>query len=147
MEEYYKYIPVALYVLYLLFGRGKKSKEKGKPAQRRPQQREEKRGSGRTLEDILRKLEEEAESQFETVAKPVRKKERINPESKSRINIVDHQNDNVADYSHHADTGRTMAQIRAEMDRASGKDKETVGMEVDLRQAVIYDAILNRPYD
>ncbi len=64
----------------------------------------------------------------------------------NKIKIEDHQYDFRPEYEHHADTGKDIKQIRQEMsDNKLSKSKEVKGSGIDLKQAIIYDAILNRP--
>ena len=138
MEEYFKFIPVALWVLYKIFG-GSKSKEQ-KPKQRTQRQSRPKSNPATpSIEDILRELSGGTKKKEPSVKMAA-------PETQSKkIEIVDHQYDFRPEYEHHADTGPNLDQIKKEIKREKHIAEKTEPVEIDLRKAVIYDAILNRP--
>ncbi len=144
MEDLLKFLPIAAYLLYRIFAPSKKKQQKPK---QRPVQRKKPNPQSPSLEEILRELSGEPAPQpkqeYKTpVAKPVKKKKK-----RKKILIEDHQYDKRVEYDHNADTGMNMAEIRAEIQEEKGIATQPKEIEVDIEQAIIYDAILNRPYD
>jgi hypothetical protein len=133
-------------MVYFLFGRGKKKKES--PKTTGPATAEKPRA--KNLQDILRELGEEIQEQTE-MREAGYKPEVQAIEERSNSPLMKEQS--VEDYkdvvNHNAETGKTMEFIRDEMEKGAYHPMEDMAdvLEVDLRQAVIYDAILNRPYD
>lgn len=149
MEDLIKFLPIALYIAYRLFGGGKKKEQKPnsrpKPAKRKPTQK-----STPSLEDILRELSgEKAPQQKEAVPEPV-VETLAQQRKRERIKIEDHQYDFRPEYEHHADVDLDLSEVREQISRAQGLKVESAGeltesIEFDLRQAIIAQTILNRP--
>ncbi len=141
-SQYYKFIPLILYIVYKIFGGGKKKEQKPKPRPVLQKKTEPKRPS--PIEELLRELSGEPEAKLKPVVETVPQKSKRAKSNK--IKIEDHQYDFRPEYEHHADTGKDIKQIRQEMsDNKLSKSKEVKGSGIDLKQAIIYDAILNRP--
>jgi hypothetical protein len=140
MDELLKFLPIILYVLYRLFGGSKKKQPEPKPQRQKQERPKRPNTSTPSIEDILRELSGETSKKEEPkrISKPKR-------ERKS-IEIVDHSKDVRVDYNHDADTGPNLKEIRKELDEEKGLRDADDKIEFDLRQAVINDAILNRPY-
>lgn len=137
MDDLIKFLPIVLYLIYRAFSAGKGKEEKVKP---RPIQQKKPTKQPSSIEDILRELREEIVP--EEKPKPVVAKKK----APSKIEIQDHQYDFRPEYEHHAKKSKSLAVIRTEI--AEDQNNEPVLLDadsVDLRQAVIYDAILNRP--
>ena len=147
MDDIFKFLPFALYVVYLLFRKGKKSEEnpnrRTRPERRAPRPRSKPVTS---LEDILRRIEEEAEEYVRPEPEPAPVQPKVEKQPEVVVEVAPssglHQ-----DMSHHVNTGKNMATLRAEMEAKQNLAVDIDVMEVDLKQAVLYDAILNRPYD
>ena len=137
MDELIKFLPIVLYLVYRAFSAGKGKEEKVKP---RPVQQKKQTKQPSSIEDILRELREEIVP--EEKPKPVVAKK----QAPSKITIEDHQYDFRPEYEHHGKKSKSLAVIRTEI----AEDQNNVPIlidadSIDLRQAVVYDAILNRP--
>ena len=107
MEDIFKFLPIALWLLYKAFGSGKKKKQK--PNQRPVEQKKQPKHSA-TLEDILKELSGDNTAKPEEPAVPQLtvkeyKQTKEYKREKKKIEIVDHQYDFMPEYEHHADTG------------------------------------------
>jgi hypothetical protein len=142
MEDFLKFIPIALYVLYKIFGERKKTEQSplntpSKPKRKSPSQ------NTTSLEDILRELSGEM--------KPEPKQVIQKTEAKSnKIEIVDHQFDTLPAYEHHARVAKNTTKERQQVNRIKSLDdeeyEEILDAEAfDLRQAIIAQTILVRP--
>lgn len=138
MDEFFELLPFIIGILYFVFGVGKKKKDS--PKRRSPRPKSEPTTS--SLEDILRELTGEAQ-QSKPAPEPV-------PEYVEEPEApVEHKSialEYKDQYVHDADTGRSMVEIREEMMEEKGLE-EGEKISFDLRQAIINDTILNRPYD
>jgi len=138
MEDFFKFIPIALWVLYKIFGGSKSNEQKAKPKQKkRPNTT-----STPSIEDILKELS--GDFTAEKKVKPVKAKKKKESKRK-KIEIDDHQHDFRPEYEHHADTGPSLESIKEEMKVVELGDEPNGSPEISLRDAIIYDAILNRP--
>lgn len=142
MEDLFKFIPIALWLLYKLVGSGK-SKEQKPKQRKKPASRPQTTKKTPSLEEILRELSGEQKPKPSPQPASVQQKARIN--EKKKIDFVDHQYDFRPEYEHHADTGEDLADIKEEIRREKFEEEEVVQQEIDIRQAIIYDTILNRP--
>lgn len=136
MDELIKFLPIVLYLVYRAFSAGKGKEEKPKP---RPVEQKKPARKPSTIEDILRELREETMD----VPKPqpvVQKKK-----APTKIKFEDHQYDFVPEYEHHAKESKPLSKIRLEIAEDQRALPEVDAEDFDLRQAVIYDAVLNRP--
>jgi hypothetical protein len=143
MDELLKFLPILLYVLYRLFSSGKKKQPTSKPQKRKQERPKRTSTSTPSIEDILRELSGEPKQKEEPKPVPKPKQKR----TRKPIEIVDHSKDLRVDYNHDADTGPSLQVLRSEMNKEKGLDNEKVEVDFDLRQAIINEAILNRPYD
>ena len=145
MDELLKFLPIVLYVLYRLFSGGKKKQPRPKPQKRKQDRPKRTTTSTPSLEDILRELSGEPAKKVEAQPEP-RPKPKLK-RTRRPIEIEDHSKEILVDYNHDADTGPDIKTIRQELDEERGiKKSESSDVEFDLRQAIINDAILNRPY-
>lgn len=138
MDELIKFLPIVLYLVYRAFSAGKGKEEKPKP---RPVQQKKPQKQPSSIEDILRELRQEVLQEEPEYAPVVTKKQKP-----AKIKIEDHQYDFVPEYEHHGKKGKSLSKIRLEI--AEDQNNVLVDFDTDninLRQAVIYDAILNRP--
>ena len=135
----FELIAFVIGILYFLFGSSKKKKERPKPHHRAPKRTE----STPSLEDILRELTGQ-----QTLTKPqveeqpvheLEKTQQAKPKPAEEVAYTD-------PLVHHARTGKPISAIRKEIRKEKGLEVETSTTEFDLRQAVINDAILRRPY-
>jgi hypothetical protein len=142
MDDFLKFLPIVLYLLYRAFAPSKKKEQKPKQRPMRPKNPPR---QSPNLEDILRELTGETkatepEPEFVEVPTPKSKSR-----SREKLEFEDHQYDFRPEYEHHADTGKDLKEIKQEIKEEKGISTP-VASEVDLRQAIIYDAILNKPY-
>lgn len=151
MEDLIKFIPIALYVAYKLFG-GSKKKEQKPNSRPKSTKRKTTQKSTPSLQDILRELSGEKVPQKEVQPKVEKEYESIVEQRKrERIKIEDHQYDFRPEYEHHADVDLNLAEVRAEISRSQGLKVETAednkreAVGFDLRQGIIAQTILNRP--
>ncbi len=138
MDDLIKFLPIVLYLVYRAFSAGKGKQEKVKP---RPVQQKKPARQPSSIEDILRELREEVLPEEPQYAPVVNKKQ-----EPTKIKIEDHQYDFVPEYEHHGKKGKPLSKIRLEI--AEDQNMLPVDFDtenIDLRKAVIYDAILNRP--
>ncbi|MGB0851212.1 MAG: hypothetical protein ACPGTP_08185 [Bacteroidia bacterium] len=142
MEDLFKFIPIALWLLYKLVGSGK-SKEQKPKQRKKPASRPQTTKKTPSLEEILRELSGEQKPKPSPKPAPVQRQSLA--DERKKIDIVDHQYDFRPEYEHHADTGEDIADIKEKIRREKFKEEEVVEAEIDIRQAVIYDTILNRP--
>lgn len=139
MEDFLKFIPIALWILYSIFGKSSKTK-KQKPKSRPVAAPKQKKTT--SIEDILRELSGEVKE----VAKPVvEKANKPKPNKRKKLNISEKEYDFRPEYEIHADTGPSVEAVKDEIDEIRGKRPVISKGNIDLRQAIIYDAILNRP--
>lgn len=137
MEDFFKYIPIALWVLYKIYGRSKSNEQKTKSKQKKGRN-----SSTPSLEDIFKELSGDLTK--EKPVKPVNRKKK-NPEPK-KINIQDQQDDFRLEYEHQADAGLISEHTKDQLEVVKMEEDEAEGKsQIDLREAIIYDAILNRP--
>lgn len=151
MEELIKFLPIALYVAYKLFGGGKKKKQKPNS---RPKATKRKSSETTTpsIEDILRELKGEKPVARE-VEQPIEEQPVYETLSQQRerkkLETKDHQYDFRPEYEHHADVKLDLEEVRTEIAKAQGiqriETKETQPIQFDLRQAIVAQTILNRP--
>lgn len=126
-------------ILYFIFrASGNKEKSAKKPGQR-PQQSSEGGGSTPSIEDILRELTGEAPR---TTQPPVEHK--MNKVKKVKPVVVE-QNEHEK-YRETVAARQTKRPIKIVEELPKVDLEQTESFEFDLRQAVINDAILNRPY-
>lgn len=138
MEDFFKFIPIVLWVLYKILGGSKAKQQKSKKTVKGQQ----KKRATPSIEDILRELAGETKEE----AKPVKQSYDETQESRrTKIEVTDHQYDFRPEYEHHADTGPSVEEVLSEVDEMRNEKANEIGKSIDLRQAVIYDAILNRP--
>lgn len=144
MDEFLKFLPLIAYVVYRIVAGGKKTQEKRKVKPRTQSKPKPKpKTSTPSLEDILRELSGESRQQ----AKPIVQKPKPKKRVRQKIDIVDHSKDERIEYVHDANTGKSVSAIREEILEEQGLDKSEEHIEIDLKQAIIYDAILNRPHN
>lgn len=126
-----------------MFGGRKKKKDSPKPRQRQPKTTE----STTSIEDILRELtgesatpRSEPKPRYEPDPEPVNHREEpletIEPE-------ITYSKD--GDYAHTSEKMR--AREIVDFVQLEEDEEDRASIEIDLRQAVIYDAILHRPYE
>lgn len=125
-------------MLYRLFSGGKKKQPEPKPQRRKQERPKRTSTSTPSLEDILRELSGETIKKEEPKPEPKPQPRRV----RRPIEIVDHSNDKRIEYNHDADTGPQLKDLQPD----SKEVEKGIEVEFDLRQAVINDAILNRPY-
>ena len=133
MDNFFELIPFIIGILYFVFGRGKKTKEKPRPRRSTPQPTK----NTPSLEDILKELTGEL-SPEPSAAEPVR--EAVEEQIKEEEIVYQDP------FVHDADTGPSLKEIREELLEAKHLEVQEQEKEFDLRQAVINEAILNRPY-
>lgn len=143
MEDYIKFIPIALYVIYKLVGGSKKKEQKPQKTRKAGKSTS---APTTSLEDILRELT----GQEPAAAKPEPTPSRARHK---KIEMVDHQHDFRPEYEHHADTELDLAEVRADIRKSQGLgrievEEEYDDVDFDLRAAIIAETVLNRPqYD
>lgn len=96
----------------------------------------------RSIEDILKELNSEFEGRQAPVPPPVKATPKVEKKPEKVI-PVERYDDPV---EHHVNTGKSMAEIRKEIKKEKHMVDEEFEVDFDLTQAVINDAILNRPY-
>ncbi len=148
MEDLLKFIPIALFLAYKLFGGSKKKKQKPNS---RPKSTKRNIPSQRTpsLEDILRQLSGEKNPVKKVVPVPEPVSENLAQERKrEQIAIEDDQHDIRPEYEHHGDLGSGMSRMHTKI-RASKdiieEEQNISSSDFNLRQAIIAEAILTRP--
>ncbi|MBR9861433.1 hypothetical protein GYB22_11955 [bacterium] len=138
-----EYIWIIGAVLYFLFSRGKRKEES--PNAPKPKSKKQSRPR-KSLEDILKELSGEGE--FVPQPEPVVKKK---PKARSRKKIEIHEHNEIYEdtINHDGDTGETIEILREklESERIRRLQLEEYKRDFDLQQAVVYDAIMNKPYD
>jgi len=141
MDSILEYLPFIIAILYFVFGRKKKDvKQKPKRQQRKPSNPTTTTPS---LDDILKELRGEVAKAVPKKMPPPTPVESENP----KIDIVDHQYDFRPEYEHHADTGPSIEDIHEEIDEDRVVGTSIINAsEIDARQLIIMDAILNPPY-
>ncbi len=148
MEDLFKFIPVALWILYKIFG-SSKSKEQKPKRRNNPQPKQAQPTT--SLEDILKELSGESSKKQKPIPAPVAKATKMKRSSlaeerkRESIKLVDHQYDFRPEYEHHADTGESLQNIREGIEEVKGITLEEEVSNFDLRQAVIAQTILTRP--
>lgn len=123
-----------------MFGGKRKQRKTNSPQKR---QKPAPTQSSPSLEDILRELTGE-------VTKPKPEPQPV-PVYEPEPEVVKKKEESkFHDYDHNADTGSSMAEIRQEILEEKYRDfeleEEGKAIEFDVRQAIIQEAILNRPY-
>jgi type IV secretory pathway VirB10-like protein len=141
MDNIAELIPFIIAILYFVFGRGKKKKNAPNP--NRPKPAKKPSTATTSLEDILRELS------GETAPKPKPK-----PATKPQPAYVappqpiesdpDYMAAEYNKISHH-NSDKDIATIRKEIDEATRRENKKVEIPFDLKDAIIYDAIMNRP--
>lgn len=133
-------IPIILLAAYYLFRPSKKDQQKQQPKRQRPQP-----SSTKSLEDIMRELMGE-ESKAETIVEEPTKEEEVTQKMEDDYSEFMEENP-YANYTGQVSDAKKKSIIsdRVTLNEEHGIEKREI--EVDLRQAVIYDAILHRPYD
>ncbi|MDA8886035.1 hypothetical protein OAD66_05040 [Bacteroidia bacterium] len=148
MEDLFKFIPIALWILYKIFGSSKAKEQKPK---RRTNPQPKPAQSTPSLEDILKELSGESSKEQRPIPAPVAKATKMERQSlaeerkRESINLVDHQYDFRPEYEHHADTGESLQTIRKEIEEVKGITLEEEVDNFDLRKAIIAQTILTRP--
>ncbi|MBT8326177.1 MAG: hypothetical protein KJP21_00555 [Bacteroidia bacterium] len=148
MEDFLKFLPIVLWLLYKAFGSGKKKEQK--PKQRPVRQKKQPKHSA-TLEEILKELSGESTSKPVEPTVPeqsIKEYKAAKEESRSneKIELVDHQYDFMPEYEHHADTGPDLNEIREEIELEKlSYVEEDYRVDINLRDAIVYETILNRP--
>ena len=158
-------IGIILFILYTLYSlsQAKKKKQKKQRKPQRPQPTADNPNQpGKTIEDILRELEKRVEQKSQPQPEPqpeprpipvveaAKPKEKTIAEFKqeSHSGMASHriQREELNDGKFDDIDDRLMHLERSEWDAHKPKEGARYTPE-DLRQAVIWDAILNRPYD
>ena len=148
MEDLLKFLPIVLWLIYKFFGSGKKKEQK--PKQRPVREKKQPKHSA-TLEEILRELSGEntakpAEPEVPELTVKEYKASQDDKREKKKIELVDHQYDFMPEYEHHADTGPDMKEMRLELDSSKKAFVEDdYRVDINLRDAIVYETILNRP--
>lgn len=147
MDNFFELLPFIIGIAYFLFSGRKKKKDSPKRSYESPKTDT----STPSIEDILRELTGEKPSQ--KAIKPdipayedVEREEMIwerKPTPKIKVEVDDTY---VDPYEHHSDTGKSLNLIREELEEEMNLTPKPTVVEFDLRQAIINDAILNRPY-
>jgi hypothetical protein len=142
MEDFIKFIPIALYVIYKLIGRGKKKEQNGQKRSK-PRKSTSSPSTG-SLEDILRELTGQEPA-------PVRPEPQVKKvTSRKTIEVEDDTQDLRLEYEYNGDTKLNLAEEREETPKFQGLGRiqledDYEGVDFDLRQAIISEAILTRP--
>ena len=153
MEDLFKFIPIALWIIYKLVGGGKK-KERKPNSRPKPAKRNTPEKSTPSLDDILRELSgEKTTNKTETSVPPAQPVYETLAQQRERekIEIEDHQYDFRPEYEHHADVGESLTELREDIRESQGLGtkglEESTEDEVgfDLKQAIIAQTILARP--
>lgn len=148
MEDLLKFIPIALFLAYKLFGSSKKKEQK--PNSRpKPTKRNTPSQSTPSLEDILRELSGEKSPVKKEIPVPEPVRETLAQERKrEQIEIGDHQYDVRPEYEHHADVGSDMSKVRSKIRKSQGmieEEQNVSSADFNLKQAIIAQVILTRP--
>ena len=148
MEDLLKFIPIALFLAYKLFG-GSKKKEQKPNSRPKPNKRNAPSQSSPSLEDILRELSGEKSPVKKVVPAPEPVRETLAQERKrEQIEIGDHQYDVRSEYDHNADVGSDRSKVRAKIRKSQGiieEEQNEYSADFNLRQALIAQVILTRP--
>ena len=149
MDNFFELLPFIIGILYFVFGKGKKKKESPKPRHPRPKTS----SSTPSIEDILRELTGESPQKSKPEPEPVYTPEPETPvpfepvyEGRKSLETIQPEvkKDASGDYEH--SSAKMKALELVDFVELDDDEDEGPSIEIDLRQAVIYDAILNRPY-
>ncbi|MFY0644048.1 MAG: hypothetical protein JXR19_06245 [Bacteroidia bacterium] len=132
MDNFFELLPFIIGILYFVFGRGKKTKETSKPRKRQPQPTK----NTPSLEDILKELTGESSQPTPKEVVPEVVLEPIEPEEPVYEDTIVHD----------ADTGPSIDEIRKKLQEEKKLEVQDRVMDFDLRQAIINETVLNRPY-
>lgn len=142
MDNFFELLPFIIGILYFVFGGRKKKKDSPKPRHQKPKTPE----STTSIEDILRELtgETKATPKPKTQAAPVKQTPDVKEKPLETISPEITYNAD-GDYAHSSEKMKEREIIDfVELEKSS---EDSSSIDFDLRQAVIYDAVLNRPYD
>mgnify|MGYP000962057795 CR=1 FL=1 len=123
-------ILIGFAIYYFLRANGNKDKKQKKVAPKRPQSNQKGSSRQKNLEEILRELAQQGETPIE------KKKEAPKPAFEYEVPSIEEIEDKKVEEPKETKTTRI-----------SLEDDSHESMHFDLRQAVINDAILNRPWE